>query len=202
VHPSVTPPVAEPSLLRRTSLLRDSARLTSDFHGHSEALGAGGGAQSNTTIRSLSLNQNCIGPRGVELLVKALRENTGVAMLDLGANLLGPDGCAALAPIFVPDRFERKFNSTLLALNLSSNSLYHRIYMDAAGNHQLSEDCSGIQTLTAALFRPYANGLRDTHATLVLNLQVRFLAHSRPCSHALRPFQSPASVTGAAGCVV
>jgi Ran GTPase-activating protein (RanGAP) involved in mRNA processing and transport len=48
--------------------------------------------RENTSLKTLSLQQNCIGPMGVGFMVKALSINSALVMLDLSANLLGPTG--------------------------------------------------------------------------------------------------------------
>eukprot|EP00959_Pyramimonas_sp_CCMP1952_P424845 8898651-Pyramimonas_sp.AAC.1 len=51
--------------------------------------------EDNDSIATLNLRENCIGPAGVKLLVKALsNSDSALAYIDLSGNLLGPDGCA------------------------------------------------------------------------------------------------------------
>ena len=70
--------------------------------------------RESSTMKTLSLQQNCIGPMGVEFMVKALAGNTALVMLDLSANLLGPQGCAAFAPLWMPTEPEGVYNETLV----------------------------------------------------------------------------------------
>ena len=72
--------------------------------------------EANTTLTSLNLFNNNLGPAGAESLATALKTNKTLTDLYLAGNNLGPAGAESFARAL-------KTNTTLRNLNLSSNNL-------------------------------------------------------------------------------
>ncbi|KAI9149835.1 Leucine-rich repeat-containing protein 45 [Blastocladiella emersonii ATCC 22665] len=82
-----------------------------------EVMGALGDALAiNTSLRTLDLRNNKIGPAGTELLAQGLRTNRTLLTLDMRWNNSGWLGGTALATLF-------QFNSTLTALDAVGNDI-------------------------------------------------------------------------------
>ncbi|KAF9342284.1 hypothetical protein BGX26_007871, partial [Mortierella sp. AD094] len=70
--------------------------------------------KTNSTLTTLNLGGNSIGPNGAKALSEALKTNSTLTTLNLGGNLIEPNGAKALSEAL-------KTNSTLTTLDLRYN---------------------------------------------------------------------------------
>jgi len=96
--------------------------------------------RTNKTLSSLKLNYNNLGPDGAKALAEALCTNTTLTSLDLSNNNIRPDGAKALAEALCT-------NTTLTSLDLSCSTL------DSEGAKALAETLCTNTTLTSLVLR-------------------------------------------------
>ncbi|KAF8946564.1 hypothetical protein BGZ47_000162 [Haplosporangium gracile] len=72
--------------------------------------------KTNSTLTTLDLQHNKVGPHEVQAMAEALRTNSTLITLHLGSNVIGDSGAQSLSAVL-------KMNSTLITLNLDHNSI-------------------------------------------------------------------------------
>ena len=87
-------------------------------------------AESGGKLRSLNLNQNRIGTKGVQLICEAMRDNHHVESLFLNGNGIDTDGAYALSKVLV--------SSSLRELHVAENKIAScglAVIMEAIAKH-------------------------------------------------------------------
>ena len=122
-----------PTLLARTPALKSITLHNLDlgtdqcFH---IAQGLVMNAESGGKLRSLNLNQNRIGTKGVQLICEAMRDNHQVESLFLNGNGIDTDGAYALSKVLV--------SSSLRELHVAENKIAScglAVIMEAIAKH-------------------------------------------------------------------
>jgi hypothetical protein len=94
-----------------------ASEINNEIFGDEAAHLIGEALKENTTLTTLDMSWNSIGPGGIRFVGEALKKNTTLTALDLSWNIVGADETACFIGKMM------KENTTLITLNLTGNGI-------------------------------------------------------------------------------